>query len=559
MSAADLEASLRFVAPDGGWGWVVVFASFMVTMISDGISFSYGILNRDLERQFGKSKSLTSLVGSLLLSMPELTGPIASALTDRYGCRKMTIISGLIAATGFILGSLAQKLEHLLIAFSITGIGLSSSYVTSVVIVAYYFNKKRSLATGLAACGSGIGTFILAPLTTFLLKEYTWRGTLLIMSGFFLNIVVFGALMRDINIDGDGDDSSLSSSSDDNSSSDCEATSLNMDSTIAIKSGYSVSIYGNLSAPSENDAINHPNHLESNQNLMQRQQLQNKDPKSICGAPSSASSKLLDHLCSNYNNNAKDKLSKNVPHHEGSSNGNQTPNLRAQLSFDPFHPVPYPENCMPLRNYSSLVNIPTYIHSDGIVFSDILKEISIQKVGDLSKLLQQHPDLFSMLCAKDYRNAFLSSALLDTPNVSRRSENQADCYEDDCINELETTNVKLLKESKCSKQFIDREAKKWKHRSHHQNAAHNMARKCDFFRYKGLYPRTSLTYRTILHNRRSRLRASSAPDIYHNSVNTITQSNKVRLDLKLCILKNTLKLFTFFLSFDTELRIYARY
>ena len=45
-------------------------------------------------------------------------------------------------------------------------------YLPSIVIVGYYFDKKRAFATGLAVCGSGIGTFLFAPLSkiTFILS-----------------------------------------------------------------------------------------------------------------------------------------------------------------------------------------------------------------------------------------------------------------------------------------------------------------------------------------------------------------------------------------------------
>lgn len=195
-------------APDGGWGWVVVFASFMISVIADGISFSFGLIFLELSEYFNESKSKTAFVGSLFMSIPLLVGPLASALTEKYGCRKITIVSGLVSCFGFILGTFSTRIEHLFIAFSIAGAGLALSYVTSIVIVAYYFEKKRSLATGLAVCGTGFGTFVFAPLTTFLLERYEWRGCLLIMSGFFLNIVVFGALMRDLPDDEDEDDES---------------------------------------------------------------------------------------------------------------------------------------------------------------------------------------------------------------------------------------------------------------------------------------------------------------------------------------------------------------
>ena len=48
-------------------------------------------------------------------------------------------------------------------------------YLPSVVMVGFYFDKRRALATGLAVCGSGIGTFVLAPVVNLLVSEYGWR------------------------------------------------------------------------------------------------------------------------------------------------------------------------------------------------------------------------------------------------------------------------------------------------------------------------------------------------------------------------------------------------
>ena len=69
-------------------------------------------------------------------------------------------------------------------------------YCPAIIIVTMYFDTKRSLATGLAVCGAGIGTFIFAPFTSYLIAEYTWRGAFLIYAGIILNCAVCGALFR---------------------------------------------------------------------------------------------------------------------------------------------------------------------------------------------------------------------------------------------------------------------------------------------------------------------------------------------------------------------------
>lgn len=185
--------------PDGGWGWVVVFASFMVNLIADGITFSFGVFFPHFLEYFGESKGKTAWIAGIFMAMPLLSGPIASFLTDRYGCRRMTILGSFLAAGGFVISAYVDNMETLFLTFGImAGFGLSLCYVAAVVIVAYYFEKKRSLATGISVCGSGIGTFVFAPLTYVLLDEYGWRGTTLIMAGMFLNMAVCGLLFRDL-------------------------------------------------------------------------------------------------------------------------------------------------------------------------------------------------------------------------------------------------------------------------------------------------------------------------------------------------------------------------
>lgn len=198
-SSSSIGAFSEARSPDGGWGWVVVIASFLVNLIADGITFSFGVIFVEFLHYFGEGKSKTAWIGSLFMAIPLLSGPIASFLTDRYGCRKCCVVGGVLAASGFIISAFIDSIEYLFFTFGIlAGFGLSLCYVAAVVIVAYYFDSKRSFATGLSVCGSGIGTFVFAPVTQFLLNEYGWRGTTLILAGLFLNLCVCGMLMRDL-------------------------------------------------------------------------------------------------------------------------------------------------------------------------------------------------------------------------------------------------------------------------------------------------------------------------------------------------------------------------
>lgn len=54
------------VPPDGGWGWVVVVASFLCNLVVDGIIYSFGMFMAAIGETFGESKAKVALIGSLL-------------------------------------------------------------------------------------------------------------------------------------------------------------------------------------------------------------------------------------------------------------------------------------------------------------------------------------------------------------------------------------------------------------------------------------------------------------------------------------------------------------
>lgn len=96
-----------------------------------------------------------------------------------------------------IISVFAQNVTTLYFTIGIgTGFGFGLIYLPAIVSVTTYFEKKRSLATGIAVCGSGFGTFIFAPIITKLLEEYGWRGAMLIISGIVLECIIWGALFR---------------------------------------------------------------------------------------------------------------------------------------------------------------------------------------------------------------------------------------------------------------------------------------------------------------------------------------------------------------------------
>ncbi|KAM7355290.1 monocarboxylate transporter 14 [Cochliomyia hominivorax] len=183
--------------PDGGYGWVICFASFMCNMVVDGIAYTFGIFMEEFVVYFGEGKGKVAWVGSLLSGVYLAAGPIVSALANKYGCRMVCIAGSVVACVAFALSTLSTSVDILMLTYGVIGgFGFGMIYLPAVVAVGYYFETKRSLATGIAVCGSGFGTFAFAPLASYLLQQYGWKNSLLIFAGMILNCAIFGAMMR---------------------------------------------------------------------------------------------------------------------------------------------------------------------------------------------------------------------------------------------------------------------------------------------------------------------------------------------------------------------------
>ncbi|XP_059607409.1 monocarboxylate transporter 14 isoform X3 [Phlebotomus argentipes] len=183
--------------PDGGYGWVIVFASFMCNMIVDGIAYTFGVFLGEFVSHFNEGKGKVAWVGSLLSGVYLSAGPIVSALANKYGCRTVCIAGSIIACVAFVLSTFSTSVTMLMLTYGVMGgFGFGMIYLPAVVAVGYYFETKRSLATGIAVCGSGFGTFAFAPLATYLLEYMDWKNANFILAGLILNCAVFGALMR---------------------------------------------------------------------------------------------------------------------------------------------------------------------------------------------------------------------------------------------------------------------------------------------------------------------------------------------------------------------------
>lgn len=196
-----VSSDTAIAPPDGGYGWVIVIASFFISVITDGIIFTVGeALVKVWENDFRTTVMQASIAPSLLFGFYLLSGPLASALANIFGLRLVVIAGALTTFVGFILSSFVPSLILLYITFGVIGgIGFGMVYLPSVVIVNQYFEKKRALAMGITVCGSGIGTTVFSQVFPNILKlcKNSWRSFLVCVAFITLSLVICGLCYRE--------------------------------------------------------------------------------------------------------------------------------------------------------------------------------------------------------------------------------------------------------------------------------------------------------------------------------------------------------------------------
>ncbi|CAF1234158.1 unnamed protein product [Rotaria magnacalcarata] len=197
-NTTDSSSSRTVIRRTTAWRWVIVFGSFGVHFVADGLLFSFGMLMHAIKDDLKLELHTVGIIASLFASLPLLLAPLCSAMVNKVGCRVMTMLGGLLCTIGLFIGSYCGNFVGALVGIGIiSGIGLSFVYVPAVVIVAHYFDDNRAIATAVAVGGTGIGNAVVAQLIHVLNDYYDdWRDTTLFLSGVLFTIVLFGALFR---------------------------------------------------------------------------------------------------------------------------------------------------------------------------------------------------------------------------------------------------------------------------------------------------------------------------------------------------------------------------
>ncbi|XP_075167416.1 tarag [Haematobia irritans] len=173
--------------PDGGYGWFIMFISFCCQIVVDGIIFGIGVILPHIAQEFHMPGSKVVLIASMQVGFYFLSGTLSSAFINKFGFRPVAMTGCLISITVLTVATFSTNLPMMIIFYSILGgPGLSMIWVSSQLIIGYYFEKYRPIANGLSCSGAGVGIMIFAYMNNVLVRRLGWRYLMRLHVGFLL-------------------------------------------------------------------------------------------------------------------------------------------------------------------------------------------------------------------------------------------------------------------------------------------------------------------------------------------------------------------------------------
>ncbi|SFT89400.1 Cyanate permease [Geodermatophilus amargosae] len=174
----------------------MVAAAFAAMFASFGIAYSFGAFLEPMAEEFGAGRGTTSVFFALTSLTYFGLGALSGVAVDRYGPRRVLLVGGIALGAGLAATSQAGELWIGLLTYGLgVGIGVACAYVPMVAVVSGWFERRRTLAIGVAVTGIGLGTLAVAPLAAALIDEVGWRNTHLLLGMTGAAVLVVCALV----------------------------------------------------------------------------------------------------------------------------------------------------------------------------------------------------------------------------------------------------------------------------------------------------------------------------------------------------------------------------
>ena len=176
--------------------WLVVAAAFAAMATTFGTAYSFGAFLVPIGEDLGSGRGATAGVFSVTTFAIFTLGAVSGAAVDRFGPRRVLLVGAASLAAGLVVTARADALWQAYLGHGLgVGLAVACAYVPLVAVVGGWFDRRRTLATGIAVSGIGIGTLGAAPVAAALIGSVGWRGAYLVLAAVGVAVLLAAAVV----------------------------------------------------------------------------------------------------------------------------------------------------------------------------------------------------------------------------------------------------------------------------------------------------------------------------------------------------------------------------
>jgi MFS family permease len=183
------------------YGWWVVAASAVGLFWSVPIAvYSFSVFFKPLMAEFHAGRAAVSLGFTLQLLIGALIAPIAGWLIDRWGARRVILVSTVIfGATLLANRAFSASIWQFYVFYLVLGAALQGAGpIPYGNVVAHWFDRHRGLALGLTMLGLGLGAMLMPSFAQRLIARFGWHNAYSILGALVLlvSLPVIAAFLK---------------------------------------------------------------------------------------------------------------------------------------------------------------------------------------------------------------------------------------------------------------------------------------------------------------------------------------------------------------------------
>lgn len=174
------------------YGWVVVFACFLINFVNTGLLvYTFSLFVVPVAEALAKSPTQIVLAASLFTAAFAIISPLIGKQLEKGRVKQLLTAGAILNGGGFMLLSKVGSLPMFYICYVIVGIGAAIvGPALHSSLPAYWFEKKRGLAVGLANIGAGAGSIIAPMIITATIASYDWRMGFFVLGAISVVILI---------------------------------------------------------------------------------------------------------------------------------------------------------------------------------------------------------------------------------------------------------------------------------------------------------------------------------------------------------------------------------